>query len=161
MKKKKFDQDRFEALWSKLEEFKEEILLENRKNKTVILCYLCTVDANALKKVINWGEHSNLSRYKVGSIPKLKTDTLRFVTMLCPEYNESRFNAIDDPGDEIKLAPVLYPDQNPIEKLRANAMDYYKDAYTDMLKLPGGKSNGETKESVQKNGDGLKQKPQL
>lgn len=144
MKKKKFDEELFQALWDKLNEFKDEILSENTGKKTVILCYLCKKDADALKKVINWGETSKLSRYKVGSIPRLKSDSLRFVTMLCAEYTESRFNAIEDPGDNAKLAPVLYPEENPIEKIRNNAMDFYQDAYKDIFKLPGGNNGKKT-----------------
>ena len=138
MKNKKYkNQELQSALIEKLEEFRNEILPCTGQ---IIDCYLCSTDAKALNKYINWTHTSERSPYKVGILKKFSDDKVKFMVLLSPELNYSKFILRQDPN---KLIAPYAIKENPIEKLKRDHADLVQEAYKSAFTIPGGKNNGE------------------
>lgn len=126
-KKKQIDENLRSELITAIEGFKAEILIEGKP--TNIYCYLSGKDADALRKDITWTEKSPSNRYKIGTLGKYNVKgVLRFIVMIAPELQESKFCAYD--ADE----QISDPRKNVMDRIReqlaaeaSNVINYNKE----------------------------------
>jgi len=126
-KKKQIDENLRSELITAIEGFKVEILIEGKP--TNIYCYLSGKDADALRKDITWTEKSPSNKYKIGTLGKYNVKgVLRFIVMIAPELQESKFCAYD--ADE----QISDPRKNVMDRIReqlaaeaSNVINYNKE----------------------------------